>query len=236
MCIAKQYGKAVAASKVKEPWNAMSDLPAPPYGLDAVDIQGRERLHDGFLKVDRYEVRCRLFQGGWSQPFYREILVRQPGVGVLLYDPLLDKVLLVEQFRAGCLDDAHNGPWALELVAGLLETGETPEDVARREAQEEAGVEVHGILLKVCEYYNSPGGSSEKLTVLCGRFDAERTASGIFGLASESENIRSHVIDRAQALAGVRAGRINNAMSIIALQWLELNLASVRAALVADPA
>src|SRR5690606_39021184 len=125
---------------------------------------------------------------------------------------------------------------ALELVAGLLEEGETPEDVARREAQEEAGVVVPGILLQVSEYYNSPGGSSEMLTILCGRFDAERTESGIFGLATESENIRSLVIDRAQALAAVQSGLIRNAMCIIALQWLELNLASVRAALTTAPA
>jgi ADP-ribose pyrophosphatase len=214
----------------------MADLIAPQFGREDVDVLATERLHDGFLKVDRLRLRCRLYEGGWSNEFYREVLARQPGVGVLLYDPLLDKVLLVEQFRAGCLDDAQVGPWALELVAGLLEVGESPEDVARREAQEETGVVVPDVLLKVCEYYNSPGGSSEMLTILCGRFDAACTASGIFGLATESENIRSLVIDRAQALAGVTSGRIRNAMSIIALQWLELNLASVRAALTAASA
>jgi ADP-ribose pyrophosphatase len=202
--------------------------------MNDVEVATHERLYDGFLKVDRYRLKCRLFEGGWSREFQREVLVRHPGVGVLLYDPLLDKVLLVEQFRAGCLSDASNGPWALELVAGLLDdVSESFEEVAKREAQEEAGVVVQGDLLKVCEYYNSPGGSSERITVFCGRFDAANTSGGIFGLASESENIRTHVIDRAQALAGVRAGRIRNAMSIIALQWLELNLASVRAALAA---
>jgi ADP-ribose pyrophosphatase len=210
----------------------MSAFPAPEFGSNDVVIATHERLYDGFLKIDRYRLKCRLFEGGWSREFQREVLVRHPGIGVLLYDPHLDKVLLVEQFRAGCLSDERNGPWALELVAGLWDdAGEAFEDVARREAHEEAGVVVQGDLLKVCEYYNSPGGSSERITVFCGRFDAGNTPTGIFGLASESENIRTYVIDRAQAVAGLRAGRIRNAMSIIALQWLELNLASVRAAL-----
>jgi ADP-ribose pyrophosphatase len=210
----------------------MSAFPAPEFGMNDVEIATHERLYDGFLKVDRYRLKCRLFEGGWSHEFQREVLVRHPGIGVLLYDPLLDKVLLVEQFRAGCLNDARNGPWALELVAGLLDdASESFEEVAKREAHEEAGVVVQGDLLKVCEYYNSPGGSSECITVFCGRFDAGSTSAGIFGLAAESENIRTHVIDRAQAVAGVRGGRVRNAMSIIALQWLELNLAAVRAAL-----
>jgi len=194
------------------------------------EIVRRERLYDGFLKIDRYTLRCRLFEGGWSPEFCREALVRPPGIGVLLYDPLLDKVLLVEQFRIGCLGDERNGPWALELVAGLQDTSETSQEVAKREAVEEAGVHV-GALFKVCEYYNSPGGSCEKLTVYCAGFDAAKTPVGIFGLAAESENIRSHILDRQQALQWIRDGRINNAMCIIALQWLELNLAETRRAL-----
>ncbi|MDR0779548.1 MAG: NUDIX domain-containing protein [Pseudomonadales bacterium] len=212
----------------------MPAFPAPAFGLDDVEITAHERLYDGFLKIDRYRLKCRLFEGGWSREFQREVLVRHPGIGVLLYDPLLDKVLLVEQFRSGCLTDTQQGPWALELVAGLWDdASESFEAVARREAQEEAGVVVQGALLKVCEYYNSPGGSDERITVFCGRFDAAHNSGGVFGLASESENIRAHVIDRAEAVAGLRAGRVRNAMTLIALQWLELNLVSVRAALVA---
>lgn len=208
----------------------MPTLAPPQFSRQDVEVTGYERLYDGFLKIDRYTVRCRLFEGGWSREFQRETLVREPGIGVLLYDPLLDKVLLVEQFRVGCLDDERSGPWALELVAGLLEPGETPEEVARREALEEAGVQVQ-TLLEVCQYYNSPGGSRELLTLYCARFDAANTRGGIHGLVTESENIRSHVLDRESALAGIREGRIHNAMSIIALQWLELNLAMVRQAL-----
>jgi ADP-ribose pyrophosphatase len=202
---------------------------ARSFGLNDVEILERVALHDGFLKVARLKLRCRLFEGGWSREFTRELLLRGQGVGVLLYDPHLDKVLMVEQFRVGCMDDPVNGPWALELVAGLLEEGETPEDVARREVVEEAGLTV-GRLLRICEYYNSPGGSNEKLSVYCGAFDSTR-AGGVFGVEDEAENIRSVILDRPEALAAVAAGRINNAMSIIALQWLQLNLETVKGAL-----
>src|SRR5262245_3079251 len=119
----------------------MSSRTPPPFGLNDVEIIEQVFLHDGFLKVERLRLRCRLFEGGWSREFTREVLRRERGVGVLLYDPHLDKVLMVEQFRVGCLDDSVNGPWALELVAGLIDSdGETPEEVARREAVEEANV------------------------------------------------------------------------------------------------
>lgn len=199
------------------------------FGLNDVDILERVSLHDGFLKVARLKLRCRLFEGGWSREFTREVLLRGHGVGVLLYDPHLDKVLMVEQFRVGCMDDPVNGPWALELVAGLLEAGETPIEVARREVVEEAGISVER-LLRICEYYNSPGGSNEKLSVYCAFFDSTQ-AGGVFGVEDEAENIRSVILERSEALAAISAGRINNAMSIIALQWLQLNLETVRTAL-----
>ena len=198
----------------------------PAYGSADVEILETTKCHQGHLRVEKLLLKCRLYQGGWSKPFYREVLKREQGVGVLLYDPLVDKVLMVEQFRVGCLDDDKNGPWALELVAGLVDSDESPQSVAIREASEEAGLEISEVLY-VTQYYNSPGGSSEKLSIFCAAFDARRE-EGIFGLDSESENIRTCILDRTEAMAAINSGRINNAMSIIALQWLELNLASVR--------
>lgn len=212
----------------------MSSRTTRSFGLNDVEILDRVLLHDGFLKVERLRLKCRLFEGGWSREFTREVLRRERGVGVLLYDPHLDKVLMVEQFRVGCMEDPVNGPWALELVAGLLDTDETADEVARREVAEEAGISVTH-LLPICEYYNSPGGSNEKLTVFCAAFDATR-AGGIFGVDDEAENIRSVILDRTAALAAVGEGRINNAMSIIALQWLQLNLAAVKQSLLGSPA
>lgn len=198
-------------------------LPKKSFSNEDVKILSEETCYSGFLQIKRFDIQCRLYQGGWSETFSRELMQRTPGVGVLLYDLKLDKILMVEQFRVGCMLDQQNGPWALELIAGLIEEGETSQDVAIREAQEEAGLTIKE-LIPICEYYNSPGGSSEKLSIYCALMDLSCVEEGVFGLESESENIRSIIIDRAIAQAAVRNGEINNAMSIIAIQWLELNL------------
>lgn len=205
----------------------MSGIPLPAFGRDDVEILETETCHAGHLRVERLWLRCRRYQGDWSAPFSREVLQREPGVGVLLYDPVTDQLLMVEQFRVGCLQDQHNGPWALELVAGLVDKAETEEQVARRECEEEAGVQVQRVL-PVASYYNSPGGSAERISIFCAAFDATQVEPGIHGLESEAENIRSCLLTREAALAAMASGRINNAMSIIALQWLQLNLEQVR--------
>lgn len=206
----------------------MSSGTRPPFGLDDVRILDTQTCYQGHLGIKKFKLQCRLYQGGWSAVFSREVLDRHQGVGVLLYDPGSDKVLLVEQFRVGCLGDETNGPWALELVAGLVDKDETPQAVAIREVQEEAGIRIDiDDMLFVAKYYNSPGGSNELLRVYCAAFDADRE-EGIFGLDTEAENIQTRIMTRDEALKGVASGRINNAMAIIALQWLQLNLRDVR--------
>ncbi len=198
------------------------------FTIEDVEILEHEPCYQGFLSVSRIRLRHRLFQGGWSSEITREMMSRARGVGVLLYDPDLDKVLLVEQFRVGCLEDP-NGPWALELVAGIVESGQSNEEVAIREVQEEADI-IISRLIPVCEYYNSPGGSSEKLSIYCARFDANNM-EGVFGLIEEMEDIRTVILNRKDAEASLIDGKINNAMSIIALQWLSLNIENVTKAL-----
>lgn len=198
----------------------------PVFQAADVEILARESCYSGFLRLERLTLRCRRYEGGWSEVFHRELLLRSRGVGVLLYDPANDQIMLVEQFRAGCLDDHRNGPWALELVAGMVEINENAEQVAVREAREEAGLHIVR-LLHICDYYNSPGGSNEQLSIYCAGFDSSE-GGGIFGLAEEHEDIRTVVLSRTAALEAITTGRINNAMSIIALQWLELNLSKVQ--------
>ena len=150
----------------------------------------------------------------------RELILRPRAVGVLLFDPAQQQVVLVRQIRVGMLDEGQN-PWLLELVAGMVESGEEPIEVAARESLEEANTTPQD-LLQICEYYNSPGISNERITLFCGRVDATQ-AGGIFGLDAEHEDIEVVVLSLADALAKVASGEINNAMSIIALQWLQLN-------------
>ena len=192
---------------------------------DAVRILARETCFRGFYRLDRLQLRHRQFSGAMGPALSRELFVRHDAVCVLPYDPQRDCVVLVEQFRVGALDKAAN-PWLLELVAGLIDSDEAPEQVARREAREEAGLEL-GALWPITTYFPSPGGSDELVHLYVGRCDSAG-ASGVHGLAEEGEDIRVHVWPLEDALQAVRNGRINNAASIIALQWLALNRAEVR--------
>ncbi len=177
--------------------------------------------YDGFFRMEKYRLRHELFQGGWSPDITRECLERGHAVAVLLYDPDRDQVILLEQFRVGALD-FPGGPWLLEIVAGIMDDpDETAEAVAQRETREEADCELLE-LIPICHYLVSPGGTSESITLFCGRVDASGV-SGLRGLPEEHEDIRLHVVSRTEALELLHAGRINSAAPIIALQWLELN-------------
>ncbi|WP_313037777.1 ADP-ribose diphosphatase [Stutzerimonas nitrititolerans] len=203
----------------------MSDTFKP--GTDDVQILQREQCFSGFYRLERLQLRHRLFSGEMGAQIERELFVRHDAVCVLPYDPRRDEVVLIEQFRTGALDKADN-PWLIELVAGLIDKDEQPEEVARREAMEEAGLEL-GALWPVCRYFPSPGGSNEQVYLYVGRCDSEG-AEGIFGLPEEGEDIKVHVWSVERALAAVRDGKIDNAASIIALQWLALNRDEVRGA------
>ena len=192
-----------------------------------VEIVEREACFRGFYALDRLHLRHEQFRGGMGPLISRELFVRHDAVCVLPYDPQLDRVVLIEQFRVGALDKSAH-PWLLELVAGLIDKAESPEQVARREAEEEAGLTL-GELWPVTAYYPSPGGSDERVHLFVGRCDS-RGAGGIYGLAEEGEDIRVLVLSLDEALAALADGRIDNAASIIALQWLALNREKVRQA------
>lgn len=190
-----------------------------------VEIIARETLYRGFFSLNLYRFRHRLFNGEMSPEITREIFERGHAAVLLPYDPVRDEVVLIEQLRIAAVD-TRNSPWLLEMVAGMIETGESVEDVCRREAQEEAGVVV-GRCKPVLSYLASPGGTSERLSIMVGEVDA-RTAEGIHGLAEEHEDIRVHVVSREQAYRWVEEGAIDNAASVIALQWLALHHESLR--------
>ncbi|MGK9173883.1 ADP-ribose diphosphatase [Yokenella regensburgei] len=190
-----------------------------------VEIIARETLYSGFFSLERYRFRHRLFNGEMSGEVQREIFERGHASVLLPFDPVRDEVVLIEQIRIAAYDTSDS-PWLLELVAGMIEEGETVEDVARREAQEEAGLDV-GRVKTFMSYLASPGGTSERLSLLVGEVDATQ-AEGIHGLVDENEDIRVHVVSREQAYQWVEEGKIDNAASVIALQWLQLHYENLR--------
>lgn len=159
----------------------------------------------------------RLFSGEWSKPLVREVFLRDPCVGVLLYDPEHQLVGLVQQFRVGALEH-HISPWLYEVVAGIAEKGESHEQVARREVLEETGLQVE-TLLPICDYWVSPGGSTEHMYLFCAQLDL-RSAGDIHGLESEGEDIALHVIPLEEVLSWLKNGNCNNAATVICLMWL----------------
>ncbi|AKE08751.1 MULTISPECIES: ADP-ribose diphosphatase [Serratia] len=205
----------------------MSHSQPSPVTLDKNDVEiiARETLYRGFFSLNLYRFRHRLFNGDMSPEIKREIFERGHAAVLLPYDPVRDEVVLIEQLRIAAVDTSTS-PWLLEMVAGMIETGESVEDVCRREAQEEAGVTV-GRCKPVLSYLASPGGTSERLSIMVGEVDAT-TAEGIHGLEEEHEDIRVHVVSREQAYRWVEEGAIDNAASVIALQWLALHHESLR--------
>src|SRR5689334_1721785 len=147
---------------------------------DGVEIIDKSLRYKGFFEIVSYRFRHSLFAGGWSGEIQREVFERGQAVGVLPYDPAADAVVLIEQFRIGALV-AGMAPWQTEIVAGIIEEGEAREDVARREAEEEAGAAVSE-LIPICRYLVSPGGASESVQLYCGRVDS-RGLGGLHGLA-----------------------------------------------------
>ncbi|WP_048308562.1 NUDIX domain-containing protein [Halomonas sp. PR-M31] len=203
-----------------------NSLETPRFGAADVELTRTECLYQGFFNLERRHLRHRLFKGGWSNEITREMHVRYDAVGVLLYDVERDRVVLVEQVRVGALDDPLS-PWKLEPVAGLIEPGEMPADVARREAMEEAGCEIQE-LFELHSYYPSPGACNERVTVFCGLVDSSNLG-GVHGLDEENEDILVHVLSFARAWELLEAGRLDNAMCLITFYWLARERASLRA-------
>ena len=195
------------------------------YGREDVKLLNQRDLYKGFFRMTEYRFKHRLFEGGWSEEVKREVFERGNAGVLLAYDPKRDEVVLIEQIRIPAYETSET-PWLLEVVAGMVEQGESPEDVVRREAQEEAGVIV-GRCEPIVSYLSSPGGTSERMHVYVGEVDAT-TAKGIHGLACENEDIRVHVVSREQAYRWVEEGVIDNAASVIALQWLQLHHIALR--------
>ena len=190
------------------------------FGAADVELERRETSYSGYFAVDTLTLRHRLFAGGWSSPMRRELFQRGDAVGVLPWNPDTDEVVLIEQFRVGALRGADN-PWMLELIAGIVEPGESDPEVAHREAEEEAGCELHR-LEPIATFYPSAGACSEQIRLFIGETTGADHGA-VKGLAAEHEDILVHQMARTEALAMLDRGEINNGHTLIALQWLALH-------------
>ncbi|TCS41162.1 NUDIX domain-containing protein [Reinekea marinisedimentorum] len=181
-------------------------------------------LYSGFYSMKHLTVSHQRYDGS-HLTIERELMDRHDAVCLLLVDVKADKFVFIEQFRVGALRESN--PWLIEMVAGLIDKDEKPDEVARREAVEEAGVDV-GRLEFICKYLPSPGGTNERVFLYVGEVDSS-TASGVHGLDEEGEDIRVHTPSITEAYQWLEDGQIINAASIIALQWFQLHESRLRA-------
>ncbi len=196
---------------------------APRFNINDVKVHEKKRAYKNFFAIDEYQVSYKHFDGTTSPILHREIFERDHDASVVMpYDPKTDEVCLIEQFRPGCLKDKIS-PWLLEVVAGIIDDGETPEDAALRELKEEAGIEIEKKDLHFCMgEYPSPGGISEYVNIYIGICDLSHLDNH-GGLESESEDIRVFKVKFEDAYNQIATGLIRNSATIIALMYLKLN-------------
>lgn len=194
----------------------------PSWQHEDVELEKTNLSYKGFYSVQQLRLRHKCFSGEWSPWLLREQVSHSDAAAVLLVDPQQQKLVLVEQFRVGMLGREPTSPWLLEIVAGLLEPGEKPEETVIREAIEEANCQILQ-LFPIGEFYNTPGGFAEKTTLFCGIVNATGVG-GIHGIGTEHEDIRVHVLDVQAVLAALENGSfLTSSSTMIALQWLALN-------------
>tara|TARA_Y100001968_G_scaffold114250_1_gene103709 strand:+ start:711 stop:1370 length:660 start_codon:yes stop_codon:yes gene_type:complete len=202
--------------------------------VNDVELLKKESSFSGYFKIDRYHLRHRQFSGGRGPEITREIFERGHAASVLMYDPHLDLLVFIEQFRPGAYAaigcpwyDEDQSPWLIEIVAGIIEAGEDPAEVVRREAIEEAGCEVMELEL-ISHYLVTPGASTESMFAYCGRVDASKVG-GLYGLADEGEDIRVFTMSPGEAFDALESGRIQNSMTMIPVLWFRQNREKIRA-------
>ena len=199
-------------------------------GLGAADVAEAASTigYARHFAVEDHRLRHRRFDGRMSQPIDRAVFASGDAVTVLPFDPRRGTVLLIEQFRPGPYARRDPDPWCLEVVAGRCDGLEAPEETARREAREEAGLRL-GRLERIAGYYSTPGIAAEFITGFVGEADLGE-AGGVHGLAVEDEDIRALVVPVERALAAVASGEVNNAPLLISLYWLDRHRARLTAA------
>ena len=187
-----------------------------------VETVSCEKVYKGYFSVDKYVFRFRRFNGEMSAPISREIFERGDAAAVIPYDPVRNEVILIQQFRPGAAVRDKNTCWLNEIVAGIIDKGENPETTVRRECMEEAGIKL-GKVMHAFDFYTTPGGSSEKISLFVGEADSS-VASGIHGLKTEGEDIRVFKVSFAKAMEMLEQGMFINSIAIAGLQYLALHI------------
>jgi ADP-ribose pyrophosphatase len=199
--------------RTEQPIDLVTDRSRPR----EVECLETEVLAEAYFRYEQLTLRTETFAGTLSPPYKREVLRSGRAVVVLLYDPVAQELILIEQFRIGAYVNHLPSAWILECVAGLVDEGETNEATARREAKEETGCDVRRLEF-AGSYLSSPGLSDELVSIYVGEVDAAQ-AGGVHGHVAEGEDIRTVIFSVEEALAAADHGAVVNIMAQVALLW-----------------
>ena len=187
--------------------------------MKKVVIEEKKYVLDDFFKVEEAHLRFEQFNGEMSPLIRRFVFERGNSIAVLIFNLDTQKIIMTNQFRYPTYDKGHG--WINEIMAGMIDPGESPEETAHRELQEEAALTVSTIE-PVCTFYTSPGGSSEQIFLyyaeVSGKY-AKYNKTG--GLRDHGEDITSFEISLDEALGKIKTGEIRDAKTIVGIYWLE---------------
>ena len=191
-------------------------------GHNSVRSYAKRKVYDGFFSVEEYDLSYSKFDKTQSEVVTRGAIISSAAVIVLPYDPINDRILLVEQFRTGPYVRGDRDPWVLEPIAGLIGVNETPEEAGLREAEEEACLKLKHLEL-VAQSYPSPGISTEFFHQYIGIVSLPKTTDLVSGLKSEAEDIRSHIFCFSDFYEMINKGTITVGPAILLGLWLSNN-------------
>tara|TARA_B100002051_G_scaffold273430_1_gene312192 strand:+ start:794 stop:1375 length:582 start_codon:yes stop_codon:yes gene_type:complete len=183
-------------------------------------IIDKKNLYDGFFKMNEVTLKYRKYDGNWSNNIKRELFGGAQVAAVLPYDPVSKEIILIQQFRPGTIskDIDH---YLDEIVAGIIDEGESPEIAAKRECLEETGCEVKR-LIPIQGYFPAPGSSESFYHLFLGEVKSFK-GSKIQGLENENEDIFVKCFKINEVRKKMEDGKILNGLTLIALQWFFLN-------------
>ena len=205
---------------------ARPDFPKQRDG-ESFRVMHRAQPYAGFFAVEEWDLSHRRHDGTWSQQMHRSALVTADAAVVLPWDMRRDRVLVIEQFRFAPALRSDRQPWLLEPIAGRVDAGETPESAVVREAMEEAGLRLQRLIPAV-SIYPSPGALAEYLYLFVAPVDLPDNAVGTFGLVSEAEDIRTHLMDRSTLTQMALAGELPNGPLTTLALWLDARAADLQ--------
>ena len=190
--------------------------------MKKVSIEQKKYIFEDIFKIEEAHLRFEKFNGEMTDPVRRISLERGDSVAVVILNLTTNKIILVSQFRYPSYNNGQG--WLIETIAGMVDPGESPEETARREVEEEIGLNI-STLEFISTFYPSPGGSSERIHLFYSEVSGENAKyKGTGGLISEGEDIKAEELSLEEALGKVRSGEIMDAKTIIGIYWLENRL------------